>query len=52
MIAAQNGHLEMVKLLLEYGANIEEKNYKGKLQGRPSFFIWRGQNFFKGGLIC
>ena len=31
MFAALNGHLESVKLLLEHGANMENKDYYGKL---------------------
>ena len=31
MLAAKDGHQEVVKLLLEHGANIEEKDDYGKL---------------------
>ena len=31
MYAAENGHLEVVKILLEYGANIEDKDEDGEL---------------------
>ena len=31
MYAVQNEHQEIVKILIEHGANIEAKNYEGEL---------------------
>ena len=40
MYAAENGHIEVVKILLEHGANIEANDYEGELYS----LIWRKKN--------
>ena len=37
--AAESGSTGLVKKLLDAGVNIEEKNYKGGQECRPSFFL-------------